>query len=128
MQGRGDLLISAAWSYRCFRQRLLQFFAVALHFESAVRFDVILMGRRMPCVRFDWNPVLIDLRREVCPSAQWQRKGRQWLMSDTDAHAFIRAAQARLDFVEFVQGAPYRLSSIATHGQSACRLPAKQTS
>jgi hypothetical protein len=64
-------------------------------------------------------------------------------MSDTDAHAFIRAAQARLDFlrqhaqiciddvtwvVGFVQGAPYRLSLTETHAQSARSLPAPQAS
>src|SRR6185437_3757703 len=99
-------------------------------------------ARQMRCVRFHWNPVLIDLRREVCPAARWQRQGREWLMSDADADAFIRAAQARLDFerqhaqiciddvkwvVGFAQGAPYRLSPITTPGQSGCRLPAEQT-
>ena len=42
--------------------------------------------------------MLVDLRREVCPSARWQKRGRHWVMSETDAQAFIRAAQARLDF------------------------------
>ena len=94
----------------------------------------------MRCVRFHWNPVLIDLRREVCPAAQWQRQGRRWLMSDADAEAFIRAAQVRLDFqrqhtqicvdditwvVGFVQGAPYRLSPTVVHGQSGYGLPAR---
>lgn len=61
-------------------------------------------------------------------------------MTDADAEAFIRAAQARLDFqrqhtqicindvtwvVGFVQGAPYRLSPTAIHGKSDCRLPAR---
>ena len=54
----------------------------------------------MPVVRFAWSPMLVDLRREVCPSARWQKRGRHWVMSETDAQAFIRAAQARLDFSE----------------------------
>ena len=52
----------------------------------------------MPSVRFSWSPMLVDLRREVCPSARWEKRGRHWVMSETDARAFIRAAQARLDF------------------------------
>jgi hypothetical protein len=77
-------------------------------------------------VRFAWNPVLVELRREVCPGAHWKKQGRQWLMSDGEATSFVHAAQARLEFgrsqaqicvdgttwvVGFVQGAPYRLSS-----------------
>ena len=80
----------------------------------------------MPLVRFAWNSMLVDLRREVCPGARWQRQGRHWVMSETDAQAFIRAAQARLDFqrshaqisvdgtiwlVGFVRGAPRQLPS-----------------
>ena len=64
-------------------------------------------------------------------------------MSDADAEAFIRAAQARLDFqrqhiqicvdditwvVGFVQGAPYRLSPTVIQGQSGYGLPVSQTS
>jgi hypothetical protein len=79
-------------------------------------------------VRFDWNPMLVDLRREICPRAQWQN-GRQWIMSDTEADTFVRVAQARLDFgksqaqirvnnviwvVGFVRGAPYRLTAAAS--------------
>ena len=80
----------------------------------------------MTSVRFAWNPMLVDLRREICPRAQWQNKGRQWIMSDTEADTFVRAAQARLDFgksqaqicvdsvtwvVGFVRGAPYALTN-----------------
>ena len=83
----------------------------------------------MASVRFAWNPMLVDLRREICPRAQWQTKGRRWIMSDTDADTFVRAAQARLDFgksqaqirvdnviwvVGFVRGAPYRLTAAAS--------------
>jgi hypothetical protein len=75
-------------------------------------------------VRFAWNPVLVDLRRDVCPGARWMKQGRQWLMSDSEATSFVQAAQARLDYsrsqasicvdgtrwvVGFVRGAPYRL-------------------
>jgi hypothetical protein len=81
----------------------------------------------MASVRFAWSPILVNLRREICPDALWQKKGRQWIMNDADAEAFVRAAQARLDFqrsraqirvndvtwvVGFVRGAPYRLSSM----------------
>ena len=80
----------------------------------------------MPSVRFSWSPMLVDLRREVCPSARWEKQGRHWVMSETDARAFVRAAQARLDFqrshaqisvdgtiwvVGFVRGAPCQLPS-----------------
>jgi len=52
----------------------------------------------MPAIRFAWNPLLVDLRREVCPGARWQRQGRCWMMSDAEAQRFVHAAQARLDF------------------------------
>jgi hypothetical protein len=78
----------------------------------------------LPCVRFAWNPILVALRREVCPNAQWQKRGRHWDMRTDDARLFLHAAQTRLEFskrqaqvtvddvvwvVGFVQGAPYRL-------------------
>jgi hypothetical protein len=80
----------------------------------------------MPAIRFAWNALLVDLRREVCPGARWQRQGRCWMMSDVEAERFARAAQARLDFHRsqaqiridnitwvfgFVRGAPYPLMS-----------------
>jgi hypothetical protein len=80
----------------------------------------------MPLVRFAWSPMLVGVRREICPNARWQKQGRHWVMSETDAGAFIRAAQARLDFqrsharisvdgtiwlVGFVHGAPRQLPS-----------------
>jgi hypothetical protein len=79
----------------------------------------------MPTIRFAWNP-LVDLRREVCPGARWQKQGRCWMMSDAEAQRFVRAAQARLDFQRsqaqlriddipwvfgFARGAPYPLST-----------------
>jgi hypothetical protein len=83
-------------------------------------------GSFVASIRFAWNPVLVDLRREICPRAQWQKAGRRWIMSDTEADMFLRAAQVRLDFqrsqaeirvdhvtwvVGFVRGAPYRVES-----------------
>jgi hypothetical protein len=83
-------------------------------------------GSGMASIRFAWNPVLVEVRREVCPRAQWQKAGRRWIMSDAEAEMFLRAAQARLDFqrsqaeirvddvtwiVGFVRGAPCRVGS-----------------
>ena len=78
----------------------------------------------MPSVRFEWNPTLVSLRRELCPGARWQKQGRQWIMSEAEAKQFLQAAHARLDFqrwqariliedttwvVGFVRDAPFRL-------------------
>ena len=52
----------------------------------------------MPSIRFVWSPTLVDLRREICPGARWQKQGRQWIMSDAEARGFLQAAQARLEF------------------------------
>jgi hypothetical protein len=85
-------------------------------------------GSVVASIRFAWNPVLVEVRREVCPRAQWQKAARQWIMSDTEADMFLRAAQARLDFqrsqaeihvddvlwmVGFVRGAPYQVEAEA---------------
>ena len=79
----------------------------------------------MPSIRFVWNPTLVDLRREVCHGARWQKQGRQWIMSDLEAQGFLRAAQARLEFqkahahirvdevtwvIGFVRDAPFPLA------------------
>jgi len=53
----------------------------------------------MATVRFSWNPLLVDLRREVCPSARWEKRSRQWVTTEAEAATFLRAAHARLDFV-----------------------------
>ena len=99
-----------------------------LEVDSSERYDSIcdVGGHWMPVVRFAGSPMLVDLRREVCPSARWEKQGRHWVMSETDARTFIRAAQARLDLqrshaqisvdgtiwlVGFVRGAPCRLPS-----------------
>ena len=73
--------------------------------------------------------MLYDSARHVKEVATWQKNGRQWIMSNTEAETFVRAAQARLDFgkshaqirvdnvtwvVGFVRGAPYILSSAAS--------------
>ena len=88
----------------------------------------------MPAIRFAWNPLLVDLRREVCPGARWQRQGRCWMMSDAEAQRFVRAAQARLDFQRsqaqvridditwvfgFVRGAPYPLAPTSEQSKYA---------
>jgi hypothetical protein len=82
----------------------------------------------LPSVRFDWNPILVALRREVCPLARWHKQGRHWAMRTDDVQAFIDAAHTRLEFsrqhaqvrvddvtwmVGFVRGAPYRLDRAA---------------
>ena len=73
--------------------------------------------------------MLVELRREVCPGARWQKQGRRWIMSDDEARTFARVVQARLDFQRshaqiriddvtwvfgFVRGAPYPLVATAT--------------
>jgi len=88
----------------------------------------------MPSIRFAWNPLLVDLRREVCPGARWQKQGRCWVMNDAEAQTFVRAAHARLDFqrsrtqlridditwvVGFARGAPYPLVSASDESKAA---------
>ncbi len=78
----------------------------------------------MAAVRFSWSPLLVSVRREVCPRAQWQSARRQWMTSEAEAQRFIDAAQTQLEFqrrhaeitidgvawlVGFVRGAPYRI-------------------
>jgi hypothetical protein len=80
----------------------------------------------MPLVRFPWNPVLVDLRRAICPRARWQKQTRCWVMTEDEADAFKQAAHAALNYQKwqteiaidevtwvtgFAQGAPYRLPS-----------------
>ena len=80
----------------------------------------------MATVCFLWSPLLVDLRREVCPTARWERAHRRWLMNDAEAAKFLDAAHRRLDFarshaqirvddvtwvVGFARDAPYRISS-----------------
>ena len=82
----------------------------------------------MASVRFAWNPVLVELRRQVCPNARWQKSSRQWLMRDDEVRSFLQAAQTVLEYrrsqteirvddvtwvMGFVQGAPYRLTEVA---------------
>jgi hypothetical protein len=72
------------------------------------------------------EPALVELRRQVCPNARWQKHRREWLMQDNEAQSFMRAAQAALEYqkwhtqitvddtvwiVGFVQAAPYRLTA-----------------
>jgi hypothetical protein len=77
----------------------------------------------MPTVRFAWNPTLVDVRREACPQARWNKATRAWTMTVTEAEQFLAASHARLDFAKmqseiaidenrwtigFVRGAPSR--------------------
>jgi len=96
---------------------------------TALRFNKVRSNGRdeVAAVRFAWSPALVELRRQVCPNARWQKHRRQWLMQDDEAQSFMRAAQAALEYqkwhtqitvdetvwiVGFVQGAPYRLTPI----------------
>jgi len=48
----------------------------------------------MATVEFPWDAQLVSVRREVCPRATWDTAHCAWVMSDADAAAFLRAAQA----------------------------------
>jgi hypothetical protein len=75
----------------------------------------------MPVVRFQWNPQLVDVRREVCPRARWDKATRAWTMTAEEAAAFLAAGHSRLEYarqrgqiaiddaewlIGFVRGAP----------------------
>jgi hypothetical protein len=77
----------------------------------------------MPVVRFAWSPQLVDVRREACPRARWDKTARAWTMTAAEAETFLAAGHARLELcrsageiaidgnlwlVGFVRGAPYR--------------------
>jgi hypothetical protein len=83
----------------------------------------------MTIVRFPWNPTLVDVRREVCPSARFEKGRRQWIMNEADANRFLQAAHSRLEYTKcqarvmvddhmwvigFVQGAPFRATAAST--------------
>ena len=85
----------------------------------------------MPSIGFVWNPVLVDLRREICPGARWKKQSREWLMSSAEAQGFLRAAQDRLAFqkaharirvddvtwvIGFVRDAPFPLPVVRVPG------------
>ena len=53
----------------------------------------------MPIVRFTWNPQLVDVRREACPQARWNKAARAWTMNEAEAQAFLSASHSRLDVV-----------------------------
>ncbi len=52
----------------------------------------------MPTVRFQWDAAIIDVRRQVCPQARWDKRTRAWLMTAADADAFLAAVHARQNF------------------------------
>jgi hypothetical protein len=75
----------------------------------------------MVTVRFAWSPQLIDVRREQCPRAKWDRTARAWTMTEAEAERFLQASHNRLNLIRdhgeihideacwiigFVQGAP----------------------
>ena len=79
----------------------------------------------MPIVRFAWSPLLVEVRREQCPRANWDRARRAWTMTQAEADRFLQASHSRLDFIRascelviddarwivgFVQGAPRVMS------------------
>jgi hypothetical protein len=78
----------------------------------------------MPVVRFAWDAQLVDLRREVCPRARWDKASRAWVMTAAEAGAFLKVVQTRKHFsrmqctvtvdettwlLGFAEGTPYRL-------------------
>lgn len=97
---------------------------IARQSRVALRFFGSVAGvSRVAIVCFPWSPTLVEIRRQVCPLARFEKKGRRWIMNDAEVGNFLRAAHARLDFVRgqtritvndvtwvvgFVQGAPYR--------------------
>ena len=54
----------------------------------------------MPIVRFPWDAQLVGVRRDVCPQAMWNQAACGWMMTDSDADAFLKAAQARMFFAK----------------------------
>ena len=82
----------------------------------------------MPVIRFSWNPQLVEVRREACPRARWDKTARVWTMTTVEAEAFLIASHKRLEFgrsnsqiaiddeqwlIGFVQGAPMKLEKSA---------------
>ena len=78
----------------------------------------------MTIVRFPWDAQLVDLRREACPRARWDKASRAWVMTAQEAAKFLEAAQARKHFsrmqctvtvdettwvLGFAEGTPYRV-------------------
>jgi hypothetical protein len=85
----------------------------------------------MPVIRFSWNPQLIEVRREACPRARWDKTARAWTMTTVEAEAFLAASHKRLEFgrsnsqiaiddeqwlIGFVQGAPMKLAKSGRPG------------
>jgi len=77
----------------------------------------------MAVVQVPWDAQLVNIRREVCPQAVWDRAAGTWV-TPAEAATFLNAAQARMYFsrssctftidgtvwvVGFKRGAPYRL-------------------
>jgi hypothetical protein len=88
----------------------------------------------MAIVRFAFNTRLVEVRREVCPSARFEKTTRQWIMTDKEAERFVRAAHSRFEFIKcqarimvdadtwvvgFVQGAPFCIKGSPAVGATA---------
>ena len=80
----------------------------------------------MPIVRFAWSTQLVDIRRQACPQARWNKASRAWTMTEAEAAAFLTASHTKLEFVRmsseiaiddtrwvvgFVRGAPLVVST-----------------
>jgi hypothetical protein len=78
----------------------------------------------MPVIRFAWDPQLVDIRRQACPKARWNKATRAWTMTTVEAEAFLAASHRRLEFgrsnsqitvddehwvIGFVQGASMKI-------------------
>ena len=87
-----------------------------------------------------WSPRLIEVRRQSCPLARWQKQKRCWTMTEHDATTFLNVAHLALDYerwhtqvivddvvwvIGFVQGAPYALTpdQAALSGTTKARIP-----
>jgi hypothetical protein len=78
----------------------------------------------MPVIRFAWDPQLVDVRRQACPRARWDKAARAWTMTAVEAETFLAASHERLELgrsnsqiaiddeqwiIGFVRGAPMRI-------------------
>jgi len=52
----------------------------------------------MPMVRFIWSPILVEVRRESCPRARWDRARLAWTMTPAEVDLFVHASHRRLAF------------------------------
>jgi hypothetical protein len=50
----------------------------------------------MPVICFAWDPRLVDVRRQACPKARWDKAARAWTMTAVEAETFLAASHERL--------------------------------